>query len=65
LVKRTQRPGPPKVPRGERENKPEPPALERHSGEGSASALETLNRIESRRQFGGHSRVPEEPDDKP
>lgn len=47
MVKRTPRSGTPRPPR-----KPEPkPAwpIERHSGEGSASALETLQKLEKRR----------------
>jgi hypothetical protein len=47
LVKRTPRAGPGK-PARKQEPKPQWP-LERHSGEGSASALETLQKLEKRR----------------
>ncbi len=47
MVKRTQRSGAPRPPR-KSEPKPAWP-LERHSGEGSASALETLQKLEKRR----------------
>jgi hypothetical protein len=46
-VKRTQRTGPAR-PGRKQEPKPAWPA-ERHSGEGSASALETLQKLEKRR----------------
>ena len=45
-VKRTQRAGPPPV----RQPEPKPSwPLERHSGEGAASALEMLQKLEKRR----------------
>ena len=45
-VKRTQRAGPPPV----RKSEPKPSwPLERHSGEGAASALEMLQKLEKRR----------------
>ena len=45
-VKRTQRAGPPPV----RNSEPKPSwPLERHSGEGAASALEMLQKLEKRR----------------
>jgi hypothetical protein len=47
VVKRTQRAGPAK-PARKQETKPAWPT-ERHSGEGSASALETLQKLEKRR----------------
>lgn len=50
MAKRKQR-GSPTPPR----TRPEPKSAwpqERHSGEGSASALETLQKLESRRQLG-------------
>jgi hypothetical protein len=46
-VKRTRKPGP-KAPERKQEPKPTWP-IERHSGEGSASALETLQKLEKRR----------------
>jgi hypothetical protein len=57
-VKRTQRAG------ADKPRKPEPKPswpVERHSGEGSASALETLQKIEKRRVAG----KPAEPRDEP
>lgn len=48
VVKRTQRSGPAKQPARKQEPKPAWP-VERHSGEGSASALETLQKLEKRR----------------
>jgi hypothetical protein len=50
VVKRTQRARPPPA-RTKQEAKPAWPA-ERHSGEGSASALETLQKLEQRRVAG-------------
>jgi hypothetical protein len=50
VVKRRQKPGPAKPARPE--NRPETPTAwpaERHSGEGSASALDTLQKLEKRR----------------
>jgi hypothetical protein len=47
-VKRTPRAVPAKAGRAKPENRPAAP-LERHSGEGSASALETLQRLETGR----------------
>ena len=47
LAKRTQRTGPSR-PQRIQETKPAWP-IERHSGEGSASALETLQKLERRR----------------
>jgi hypothetical protein len=47
VVKRTPKPGAPK-PARKQETKPVWPT-ERHSGEGSASALETLQKLEKRR----------------
>jgi hypothetical protein len=47
-VKRTQRAGPPR-PARKPDPKPASSPLERHSGEGSASALETLQKLEKRR----------------
>ena len=49
MAKRTQRGGTKPVP-AKQEPKPGAP-LERHSGEGSASALETLQKLESRRRL--------------
>lgn len=46
-VKRTQRSGPSKP--GRKQETPPTWAAERHSGEGSASALETLQKLEKRR----------------
>jgi hypothetical protein len=57
VVKRAQRPSPSRPARKE-EPKPAWPA-ERHSGEGSASALETLQKLEKRRSAG----KPAEPHD--
>jgi hypothetical protein len=48
MVKRTQRTGPSRPARKSDEPKPAWP-IERHSGEGSASALETLQKLEKRR----------------
>jgi hypothetical protein len=59
VAKRTQRPGSPKTPRTQ-ENKPAWPQ-ERHSGEGSASALEILQKLEKRR--GAHRPSEPNPDD--
>lgn len=57
MVKRSQRPGPAKP---ARQPEPKPaPGVERHSGEGSASALETLHKLEKRRI----ARSPEPPDE--
>lgn len=50
MTKRTSRAGLPKPGRIKTEPKPAWPA-ERHSGEGSASALETLQKLESRRRL--------------
>jgi hypothetical protein len=50
-VKRKSTPRPTKPPRARADARPAPSA-DRHSGEGSASALETLQRIERRRQIG-------------
>jgi len=47
VVKRSQRPAP-SQPARKKETKPVRP-IERHSGEGSASALETLQKLEKRR----------------
>lgn len=47
-MKRTQRAGPPRPAGAPQESKPGWPQ-ERHSGEGSASALETLQKLESHR----------------
>jgi len=58
-VKRTQRAGPGK-PARKQEPRPAWP-LERHSGEGSASALETLQKIERRRSAGKPADPPEDP----
>jgi hypothetical protein len=50
VVKRTQRESPSRpARRQEKESKPVWPVVERHSGEGSASALETLQKLEKRR----------------
>ena len=49
MAKRTQRAGAKPAP-ARQEPKPVAP-LERHSGEGSASALETLQKLESRRRL--------------
>jgi hypothetical protein len=46
VVKRTQRGGPAKA---ARKQEPKQWPIERHSGEGSASALETLQKLEKRR----------------
>lgn len=46
MVKRSQRAGPPKP---VRQPEPKPQWTETHSGEGSASALETLQKLEKRR----------------
>jgi hypothetical protein len=59
VAKRTQRAGPAQAPRP-KENKPAW-AIERHSGEGSASALETLQKLEKRR--GVHRPRDPKPDD--
>lgn len=59
MAKRTQRPGAGK-PARKQEPKPVWP-IERHSGEGSASALETLQKLEKHR---GASR-PRDPHDEP
>ena len=48
MTKRNPRAGPSRPGRAKTEPKPAWP-LERHSGEGSASALETLQKLESRR----------------
>lgn len=58
MVKRNQRPLPATPPRGKPETKPNWPQ-ERHSGEGSASALETLHKLEKRRIAG----QPQDPPD--
>jgi hypothetical protein len=55
VVKRVQRPSPPR-PAGKEESRPTWPP-ERHSGEGSASALETLQKLEKNRA----ARKPAEP----
>ena len=57
MVKRATRPGPARPP-ARKEAKPAWPA-ERHSGEGSASALETLQKLEKNRVAG----KPAEPGD--
>lgn len=49
-MKRAQRTGAPRPGRTEPEARPASP-LERHSGEGSASALETLQKLESTRRL--------------
>lgn len=49
-MKRTQRSGTPRPGRNEPEARPGA-ALERHSGEGSASALETLQKLEINRRL--------------
>lgn len=58
MVKRSQRAGPAK-PARKPEPKPAWGAMERHSGEGSASALETLQKLEKRRM----PRAPSDPPD--
>lgn len=57
-MKRTQRAGSAKPARKQQEPKPVWP-VERHSGEGSASALEVLQKIEKRR-FAGKPADPQE-----
>jgi hypothetical protein len=59
VAKKTQRASPAKASRP-KETKPAWP-LERHSGEGSASALETLQKLEKRR--GAHRPRDPNPDD--
>jgi hypothetical protein len=59
VAKRSQRVGKPEAPRP-KENKPGWPQ-ERHSGEGSASALDTLRKMEKRR--GVHRPREPNPDD--
>lgn len=56
-MKRSQRAGPSRPAGAPQESKPGWP-LERHSGEGSASALETLQKLESHR-------LPTQPGDPP
>ena len=49
MPKRNQRGG--AKPSTKQETKPAAPPLDRHSGEGAASALETLQTLESRRRL--------------
>ncbi|MCG2593638.1 hypothetical protein LZ009_12700 [Ramlibacter sp. XY19] len=49
MPKRNQRGGPKPSPK--QEAKPVSPPLDRHSGEGAASALETLQTLENRRRL--------------
>ena len=61
MVKRTQRAGI-RPARPQPETKPAWP-LEQHSGEGSASVLETLQKLESHRSLTGKSADPHPADD--
>jgi hypothetical protein len=61
VAKRTQRGGAKPAP-ARQEPKPAGPP-ERHSGEGSASALETLQKLESRRRLPGKPADPHSSDD--
>jgi len=61
VPKRTQRGGA-KPARASQETKPVAP-LDRHSGEGAASALETLQKLESRRRLPQRPADPHSSDD--
>lgn len=59
MVKRQQRSGPSRPSRKQEPNLVWP--IERHSGEGSASALETLQKLEKRRSAGKPAEPREDP----